>query len=98
MDVRLIPVQCGGGLAQTHVCSLVTLLCFLVVRDQHCHWASFITIIIPISNISFLFSFQSTHGGSLLCFNLAARMLVQIRQCDLHVPIHVRGSSKASVG
>lgn len=30
VDVRFLPVQSGGGLAETHVCSLVTLLCFLV--------------------------------------------------------------------
>lgn len=43
--VELVPVQCRGGLAETHVCSLQTLLCVLV-RGQHCHWASTVILII----------------------------------------------------
>lgn len=61
VDVRLVPVQCRGGLAETHVCSLLTLLCFLVRGStlslglfyHHPHHLSF-------------FSF-SPHNGALCC-------------------------------
>lgn len=43
---RLVPVQRGGGLSETHVCSLVTLL-----RGINSHWASLIVIIIPIMSV-----------------------------------------------
>lgn len=68
-DVALLPVQCGSRLAETHVCSRVEILYFLVV-DQHCHWAGFIII-----TISFLFSLQSTQWGSLLCFDQIFKLL-----------------------
>lgn len=95
---RLVPVQRGGGLAETHVCGLVTLLCFLV-RDEHCHWASFI-IIIPI--ISFLVKpFTATQwGGSyvvLFWSDLrAAWKLVQVRQSAPHDPIQNTPPSSSS--
>jgi len=60
LGVRLVPVQGRGGLAETHVCNLETLLCF---GDQLCHSASLIIIpiiILLIIIILFLFSLQST--------------------------------------
>lgn len=63
LDARLIPVQSRRGLAEAHVCSLVTLLCVLAWGNQHRLWAPFI---IPI--ISFLVCSQSTQ--KVLCVAL----------------------------
>lgn len=68
LDARLIPVQSRRGLAEAHVCSLVTLLCVLVWGNQRCLWAPFI---IPI--ISFLVCFQYTQ--KVLCVALLIRSL-----------------------
>lgn len=68
LDAGLIPVQSRCGLAEAHVCSLVTLLCVLVWGNQRRLWAPFI---IPI--ITFLVCSQSTQ--KVLCVALLIRSL-----------------------
>lgn len=62
LEARFIPVQSRRGLAEAHVCSLVTLLCVLMCGNQHRLWAPFI---IPI--ISFLVCSQSTQKVLCVC-------------------------------
>lgn len=53
-DVRLLPVQRGGGLAETHVCSLYRHSSASWCGIQSCHWAAFvITTMISVSSSTF---------------------------------------------